>query len=175
MARLVAMSLVRRVGLRVGREIRSRRQVQRVIAGTMSGGSGLTVRGDQFPVQITVREGGHLHLGEKVFLNQGVNILVATSVNIGAYTRFADLAAVRDTDSHPVAPGEHVRTAPVVIGRNVWIGRAALVMPGTTIGDNSVVAAGAVVVRDVPPNSVVAGVPAEVLRTFEAPQGWVRP
>jgi acetyltransferase-like isoleucine patch superfamily enzyme len=56
-----------------------------------------------------------------------------------------------------------VRVAPVDIGDDVWIGRGALVLPGVTIGDGAVVAAGAVVTKDVPAGSVVAGVPAKVV------------
>jgi len=57
-----------------------------------------------------------------------------------------------------------VRTAPVTIGRNVWIGRGAVLLPGVTIGDHAVVAAGAIVTKDVPAAAVVAGNPARVVR-----------
>jgi acetyltransferase-like isoleucine patch superfamily enzyme len=53
---------------------------------------------------------------------------------------------------------------PIVVKRNAWIGAAATILPGVTIGENSVVAAGAVVNKDVPPNTVVAGVPAKIVR-----------
>jgi acetyltransferase-like isoleucine patch superfamily enzyme len=62
-----------------------------------------------------------------------------------------------------------------VIEDNVWIGRAAIVLPGVTVGRHSVVAAGAIVVDDVPPRSVVAGSPARVVSTFDCPDDWVRP
>jgi acetyltransferase-like isoleucine patch superfamily enzyme len=169
------MTFAGRLSRRLRREIRTRNQFQRTVNGQLTGARGLIIRGTQFPVQITVRVGGRLHLGDGVFLNQGVNILAAQSIIIGDNTRLADLAAVRDTDSHPVGPDDEVRTAPVVIGRNVWIGRGAVVMPGVMVGDHAVVAAGAVVIHDVPPATVVAGVPARVMRTFMAPPGWVRP
>ena len=54
--------------------------------------------------------------------------------------------------------------SPVIIGKNVWIGSNATILPGITIGNNSVVAAGAVVTKDVPKNTVVAGVPAKVIK-----------
>ena len=57
-----------------------------------------------------------------------------------------------------------VRTSPIVIGNHVWIGRRAMIMKGVTIGDGAVVAAGAIVTKDVPPNCVVAGVPARVVK-----------
>ena len=60
------------------------------------------------------------------------------------------------------------------IGSNVWLGRGAIVLPGVTIGDHAVVAAAAVVARDVPPRTVVAGNPATSLRTLEASDDWRR-
>jgi len=55
---------------------------------------------------------------------------------------------------------------PIVIKQKAWIGAAATILPGITIGENSVVAAGAVVTRDVPPNTIVAGVPARVVKSL---------
>jgi acetyltransferase-like isoleucine patch superfamily enzyme len=54
--------------------------------------------------------------------------------------------------------------APIVIGRKVWLGAAATVLPGVTIGDGAIVGAGAVVTKDVPANAIVAGVPAKLIR-----------
>jgi acetyltransferase-like isoleucine patch superfamily enzyme len=136
-------------------------------------GRGFRTRATQAPVEIGAGIGAELVVGDGVFLNQGANVFAARSVRIGDHSRLADHAAVYDTDFHPVAPGE-IREAPVVIGRNVWVGRAAIVLPGVTIGDHSVVAACAVVTKDVPPRSVVAGNPARVVSTFECPDDWVR-
>jgi acetyltransferase-like isoleucine patch superfamily enzyme len=71
------------------------------------------------------------------------------------------------TAGHPVEPDQrraYFTAAPITIETNVWIGAAATVLPGVTVGAGSVVAAGAVVTRDVPPATLVAGVPARVVR-----------
>ena len=71
------------------------------------------------------------------------------------------------SSGHPVEPLDRTRrvtAAPIVIGRNVWIGSGAIVLQGVTVGDDSVIAAGAVVSEDVPPATVVGGVPARVIR-----------
>ena len=138
-------------------------------------GRGFRTRAKQARVELGAGPGGELVVGDHVFLNQGVNVYAARSVRIGDRTRLADNATVYDTDFHPVGPDRPARVAPVVIGRNVWIGRGAIVLPGVTIGDHSVVAAGAVVTDPVPPRTVVAGNPARELRTFECPDDWVRP
>jgi acetyltransferase-like isoleucine patch superfamily enzyme len=72
------------------------------------------------------------------------------------------------TENHPLDPVDRrsLISKPIVIKRNAWIGAAATILPGVTIGENSVVAAGAVVTKDVPPNTIVGGVPAKVIKTI---------
>ncbi|MFA5844983.1 MAG: acyltransferase [Coriobacteriia bacterium] len=97
----------------------------------------------------------------------------STSVTIGDGTMIAANVLISDSDGHALWPPETRRTnpgldldAPVTIGRDVWIGTRAMVLKGVTIGDGAVIAAGAVVTADVEPNTVVAGVPAKVVRTL---------
>jgi acetyltransferase-like isoleucine patch superfamily enzyme len=74
------------------------------------------------------------------------------------------------TAGHPVEPDKrraYITVEPITVETNVWIGSAATVLPGVTIGSDSVVAAGAVVTHDVPPATLVAGVPAAVIRHLE--------
>ena len=74
--------------------------------------------------------------------------------------------AVLATLNHALAPSKrgNIHPAPIRIGKNVWLGANVTVTPGVTIGDNAVIAAGAVVSRDVPPNAVVGGVPAKIIK-----------
>lgn len=70
------------------------------------------------------------------------------------------------TENHAEDPDmrQHVYSLPIVIKRKAWLGAGVTVLPGVTIGDNSIVGAGSVVTKDVPPNTIVAGVPAKVIR-----------
>jgi acetyltransferase-like isoleucine patch superfamily enzyme len=68
-------------------------------------------------------------------------------------------------DNHPYRYWRYSDSKPVVIGRNVWIGTKARICKGVTIGDNSIVAAHAVVTKDVPPNTIAAGNPARIVKT----------
>lgn len=124
---------------------------------------------------IAVMNGGSLEIGDGCFINDGVNIGASKQIVIGAFTKIADLAMIHDDSFHDVGPTSPRKNQPVIIGRNVWLGAASMVLPGVTIGDHSVVAAGAVVTKPIPARSVAAGVPAKVISTFECENDWVRP
>lgn len=144
-------------------------------AGRMEAGDRLRFEGDQFRASLTIGPEGVLLMGHHVYVNQGVTIHASEQISIGDHVKLADLACVYDTDFHPLEAGGEPRVAPVTIGDNVWVGRAALVLPGATIGPGSVVAAGAVVTGDIPGGVLVTGNPARVQRQLTTPPGWVRP
>jgi acetyltransferase-like isoleucine patch superfamily enzyme len=105
-------------------------------------------------------------IGHKVFVNQGCMFMGHGAIDIGDEVMIAPRVNLITT-GHPVEPEKRrtlVTCAPITVGTNVWIGAAATVLPGVTIGPDAVVAAGAVVTRDVPPRSLVAGVPAKVIK-----------
>lgn len=111
--------------------------------------------------------GRFLRLGKNVFINHACSFL-----DIGGITIEDDvLIGPRvnlTSENHPLDPADRTTLipGPIVVKRNAWIGAGATILPGVTIGENSVVAAGAVVSRDVAPNTIVAGVPAKVIRTL---------
>ena len=123
--------------------------------------------GAQIVRPFTCEYGVNISLGEGSFINTGAVILDLCPVRIGAGVLIAPLVTL-SCASHPIDPAlratrlEYGR--PITIENNVWIGMGASIAGGVTIGENSVVGAGAVVLRDVPPGSVVGGVPARVLR-----------
>ncbi len=95
----------------------------------------------------------------------------STSITIGSDAAFGPNVVIMDSPAHPTWPptsrNDYPGTEldrPVTVGDRVWIGNGALIMPGVTIGDNAVVGARSVVTKDVPPNTLVAGVPAKVIR-----------
>jgi acetyltransferase-like isoleucine patch superfamily enzyme len=137
-------------------------------------GRRLLMRGRQVRSEFGATKGGRLLVGDRVFINQGCKIVAQKSIAIGDDCLIGDFTAIMDSDEHQIAPASPVRKEPVTIGRNVWIGRNCLVLPGTVIGENSVIAAGSIVTHSIPPNSLAAGIPARVIREIEDQPGWVR-
>ena len=144
----------------------------------MSFGPGLRLRssvrsnpvGPNHPVTLcTWQEGARLEAGADFFMTGGTlcaaeRIIIGNHVSVGANT------IIVDTDFHPLDPDlrrlspAEAKSAPVVIEDNAFIGMNCLVLKGVTIGQDSVVGAGSVVTRDVPPRTIVAGNPAKVVR-----------
>jgi acetyltransferase-like isoleucine patch superfamily enzyme len=130
------------------------------------------------PIRFTVfaQPGGHIELGDFSIVLPGARLSSATRITVGKNCMFATNSYVTDADWHDVydrtaAPGN---TAPVVLEDNVWIGDSAIVCKGVTIGENSVVGAGAVVASDIPANSIAAGNPARVIRALDPARELVR-
>ncbi|WP_167494110.1 acyltransferase [Microbacterium hydrothermale] len=136
--------------------------------GQITIGDRATFRGIEARASVETGEDGSLSIGARSLINSGASIYAARSVVIGDDFRMAAFASVTDFDFHEVVPGSGAKISPVWIGDDVWLGRAAIVLPGVHIGHGSVIGAGAVVTQDVPENSVAVGVPARVVRTFEA-------
>lgn len=110
--------------------------------------------------------GRFTRLGKRVFINHACSFLDIGGITIEDDVKIGPRVNLT-TENHPIDPRERktLLIKPIVIRRNAWIGAGATILPGVTVGENAVVAAGAVVNRDVPPNTVVAGVPAKVIRT----------
>jgi acetyltransferase-like isoleucine patch superfamily enzyme len=135
-------------------------------------------------VILHIHEKGQLRIGDFSALS-GVRIECAERVEIGKYCQISYHVEIHDNNSHPVDPesrkrqavGVHVNkegfgsiylseTKPVIIGDNVWIGHDVIILKGVHIGNNSIIAAGSIVTRDVPENAIVAGNPAKPVKNI---------
>jgi acetyltransferase-like isoleucine patch superfamily enzyme len=111
-----------------------------------------------------------IRVGRNVFINQGCTLNDIGGITIGDDVLIGPRVSLI-TSGHPPDPRrrrKQIVAAPIVIQRNAWLCAGAIVLHGVTVGEDSVVAAGAVVTRDVPPGTLVAGVPARVLRPISS-------
>jgi acetyltransferase-like isoleucine patch superfamily enzyme len=132
-----------------------------------------------------IQKDGRCTVGDFTLLN-GAIVMAEELVEIGSHCLISWGVGIADSDFHPLEPAQRLidsqalapffkgrparpklKTAPVKIGDNVWIGMNAVILKGVTIGDNSVVAAGAVVTKSVPTNTIVAGNPAVEVKKFD--------
>lgn len=112
--------------------------------------------------------GKNITVGKGVFINEGCCFQDQGGIEIGDNVLIGQQVVIA-TLNHDIAPDKRANMipAPIKIGNRVWIGAHATILAGVTIGDNSVVAAGAVVTKDVPANVVVGGVPAKIIKTIK--------
>ena len=131
---------------------------------------------------------GKIVMGDNTRLGKGSIIRSVEKVVVGSYTAIADNVVISDNGNHPIDPDfrrrmkldtlggdmrlwKHSAHAPVIIGENVWVGEHSRIQRGVTIGDNAIIAAGAIVTKDVPANSIVAGIPAKVIKYIDTENG----
>lgn len=110
--------------------------------------------------------GKNIHIGKNVFINACCHFQDHGGVTLGDGCQIGH-NVVFATLNHGTAPEGRVHTypAPIVLGKNVWVGSNSTILQGVTVGDNAIIAAGAVVTKDVPANSVVGGVPARFIKS----------
>lgn len=112
--------------------------------------------------------GEDIRVGRNVFINQNCTMYDLGAIDIGDDVMIGPNVSII-TSSHPIGPSQRrasVIAKPIVIERNVWIAAGATIIGGVTVGENSVVAAGSVVTKDVPANTLVGGNPARVIRSI---------
>ena len=111
--------------------------------------------------------GHHVHFGKNVYANFNLTLVDDTHIYVGDYTMIGPNVTIA-TAGHPILPmlreQAYQYNASVHIGRNCWLGAGVIVLPGVTIGDNSVIGAGSIVTKDIPANVIAVGNPCRVLR-----------
>ena len=160
--------------LNFNRQWDSQRMLRNKMVGSLYLAKGATLEAEAFDVyaggRINVNAGAKLSLGSG-YMNHDCVIDCFDSISIGHNVVISERVVLRDSDNHTIkaidaiSSDESALTAPIVIGDHVWIGMNVMVLKGVTIGEGSVVAAGSVVNKDVPPHCLVAGVPAKVVKT----------
>ena len=119
-------------------------------------------------VRFELYPGSKIRIGKGVYLNRNVHIVAAAEVSIAWGTKIGWDVVIMDSDLHGHS-GRPTMAKPVVIEENVWIGCRAVILKGVRIGRGAVIAAGAIVTRDVPPYAVVASPRAEVIFVGKEP------
>lgn len=118
---------------------------------------------------MTIECTGRLFIGARVIFGHHCTLASRENVEIGDDSLLAEMVSIRDHDHRFERLDVPIReqgadVAPVVIGRNVWIGAKVSVVKGVTIGDNAIIGANAVVTRDIPANAIAVGIPARVIK-----------
>jgi maltose O-acetyltransferase len=118
-------------------------------------------------LELVTMKGGTLDIGPRTLVNYGCSIAAHERVTIGERCLIGTHAIIIDNDFHRIEPERRLEppeSRPITIGDNVWLAARVTVLSGVTIGTDSCIAAGSVVVEDVPPRSLAGGVPARVIR-----------
>tara|TARA_Y100000031_G_C8124561_1_gene339851 strand:+ start:214 stop:855 length:642 start_codon:yes stop_codon:yes gene_type:complete len=113
---------------------------------------------------VVVNRDATLEIGSG-YTNNSAEICCFKSIKIGNNVSISKGVIIRDSDNHTIDNNTKKTTQPIVIGNHVWIGLGAKILKGVTIGDGAIVAAGAVVNKDIPAKALVGGVPAKILKT----------
>jgi acetyltransferase-like isoleucine patch superfamily enzyme len=132
-----------------------------------------TALGVNHPVVLRAEKGATLSIGSHTGISGG-SIYAQTHVEIGSHCLFGANTLIADTDFHSIYPhnraysNEHIASAKVTIGRNVFLGAGTIVLKGVAIGDNSVIGAGSVVTKSIPADCIAAGNPCRVIRPLQS-------
>ena len=114
-------------------------------------------------------DNGLLKIGDGTIINYGCSIAATQLIQFGIDCSIGTHVLMMDNDFHHIEPerrNERPESSPIILEDNVWVGGRAIILRGVTIGHDSVIGAGSVVARSIPPRSVAMGFPARVIRTF---------
>lgn len=142
--------------------------------GSLTIGSRLLFRTSQLRSRIGTGPHGQLQIGERCFVNGGATLYANSAITLGDHCLIGEGVRIDDGNYHQVEEGIEPAIIPITLGRNVWVANNAIILPGVSLGDHSVVGAGAVVTKSFPARSLVAGNPARLVRELTASERFVR-
>ena len=122
-------------------------------------------------LELSVGPEATLQIGDRVLINHGCSLGATMLVRIGDRCNIGPQSILIDNAFHELDPDRRDQppeSAPVILEDNVWLAARVIVLPGVTIGTNSVIGAGSVVTKDIPPNVLAAGIPAKVIRPLRS-------
>lgn len=131
--------------------------------------------GAHVPALLSTTADARIVVGRLAGVAHAVELIAAEEISIGENSLLGPYVAIYDSSLHQLEEDDPVKQAPVRIGKNVWVGHGATILNGVTIGDQAVIGAGAVISRDVPPRTLVAGNPAKPIRELRVSDDWLRP
>jgi acetyltransferase-like isoleucine patch superfamily enzyme len=137
--------------------------------GNMTIGSHVRLRSRIVPIDILTGQDGLLKIGDDVFINFGCSITALQHVQIGSSCSLGPYVLIMDNNFHHMEPelrNVMPDSSPVILEENVWLGARVIVLPGVTIGRDSVIGAGSVVTKNIPARSVAVGVPARIIKSI---------
>lgn len=149
-----------------GKWVRVRGKVRVHNEGQILLGDRVRFRAEAAMCELVAWPNGRIEIGEATTINYGSSISSAGQVRIGKECLIGTYVNIMDCTFHNEDHAWNMDAEPVTIGDRVWLGNRCMIMKGVTIGDGAVVAACSLVTRDVPPNSMVVGVPARVVKNF---------
>lgn len=156
-----------RTAEQLGERVRVFGDLKVVNCGTLRIGERVRICSEPVRSELGVSAGATMDIGAHTFINYGCSIGATMHVKLGAHCNIGSHVTIMDNDFHRLEPerrDEMPESAAVILEDNVWVGVRAVILRGVTIGAGSVIAAGSVVVRDIPPRSLAGGVPAKVIR-----------
>jgi maltose O-acetyltransferase len=152
---------------RVGDRVRLRGRPAVTNKGRMTIGRRVQLVSTIATLELVSDPGGLLEIGEATLVNFGCSLVATQLVQIGADCHIGPYTMMLDNEFHRVEPERRLErppSKPIIVEDNVWIGARSMLMPGVTIGRDSCVGAGSIVTSDVPPRTLVAGIPARAIR-----------
>ncbi len=172
--RLLAARIALRGATSVGKYVKLAGRMRVVNEGKLIVGDRVLIHSRVAMTELAVMRGGELRIGNGVFLNYGAEICAHEYIEIGEECRIGTHCIIMDNDFHHIDLARRDETPPsdpVVIEPYVWVGNRVTILKGVRIGYGSVVAAGSVVTKSIPPMTIAGGVPAKVIRRIDERDG----
>lgn len=154
---------------KIGSRVRISGRPAITIRGNLTVGNQVQLVSTIAALEIVVNDEATLEIGDRVFINYGCSISASQLIRIGSYCKLGTHVIMMDNDFHyldPAQRGQRPPSAPIILEENVWLAARVIVLRGVTIGADSVIGAGSVVNKDIPPGVFAAGVPAKVIRSL---------